>query len=113
MAILRFAIRNVAFCRSTSATVIIIAASLGAETRAFADNWLIARETMSGVCTVQLETSRPYLGTPLAGRYPTRKDACNQAVTLRTVDPAETQKCFDYSPATVTGCLIDGVNLPK
>jgi hypothetical protein len=82
-------------------------------TRAFADDWLIARSSTSGSCNVQLETSRPYLGVPLNGRYPTRKAACQQASALKTSDPADSNKCFDYLPATVAGCLADGIELPK
>ncbi|MGC2122427.1 MAG: hypothetical protein WA652_06190, partial [Xanthobacteraceae bacterium] len=99
--------------RTNAALLALTLLFFGTPNGAFADNWLIARSSTSGSCNVQLETSRPYLGVPLNGRYPTRKAACQQASTLKTSDPADSSKCFDYLPATVTGCLADGVTLPK
>ena len=80
---------------------------------AVADNWLIARSTSSGSCNVQLETSRPILGVPLAGRYLARKEACQHARDLKSSDATDSTTCFDYTAGTVTGCLADGVELPR
>jgi hypothetical protein len=41
-----------------------------------AADWVISRAKGSGACHVQLETSRPYLGELLPGKYPTRKVSC-------------------------------------
>ena len=53
--------------------LMVIAATLQA-----ADRWVITRATTSGNCTVQLETSRPFLGEVI-GTYDTR-DAAQKAL---------------------------------
>lgn len=77
-----------------------------------AADWIISRARMSGACHVQPETSRPYLGDPLPGKYPTRKASCERAKALHTNDPADSAKCFGYTQGTIDGCRTDGVALP-
>jgi hypothetical protein len=75
-----------------------------------AADWVISRATMSGACHVQPETSRPYLGVLLPGKYPTRKASCEKAKALNTSDASDTSK--DYTRGAVDGCKADGVTLP-
>lgn len=80
---------------------------------ALAANWIIPRATSSGACHVQLETSRPILGVPLPGSYPTQKAACLKAKDLNTDDSSDTSKCFAYTQGAVDGCKANGVPLPN
>src|SRR5262249_26922472 len=81
-------------------------------TQAQADDWIIARSTSSGSCHVQHWTSRPRLGESLTGKFPTRKAACERAKGLKTDDPSNRSRCFDYTTGTVSACKGDGVVLP-
>jgi hypothetical protein len=91
---------------------LILLMSMPAVDSARAAEWLISRARMSGACHVQLETSRPYLGEPLPGKYPNRKASCDRAKALHTSDVTDTAKCFDYTQGAKDGCRADGVNLP-
>jgi hypothetical protein len=89
----------------------VVALMLAASAVPAAADWIIARASTSGSCTVQDEKSRPILGTPLSGKYPNRKAACSAAKSLKTDDPGDTKMCMSFGGGTVSGCKSDGVNL--
>jgi hypothetical protein len=72
---------------------------------AVAGDWVVARQGSSGICAVQLETSRPIFGNEIA-KKPTQDAACQEAKARKTDNPADTKKCFDYLPATKSLCKI-------
>jgi hypothetical protein len=76
-----------------------------------AEDWMVRRETSSGVCHVQSKTASP-LGPDLSGPFESRKAACQDAANLYEAASGDPQKCSSYGGGTVTGCLIDGIGLP-
>jgi hypothetical protein len=75
------------------------------------DEWNLRRNTGNGACSVQPADSAPQLGTLLA-THPTRKAACQDALTRHTDDASDTSKCFAYTKGTKDACKADGIQLP-
>jgi hypothetical protein len=65
-----------------------------------------------GSCSLQPSDSRPLLGQ-LLSRKPTDKEACEDAKQLKSDDVADSKKCFDYTPNSVSFCRNRGVELPN
>jgi hypothetical protein len=80
---------------------------------ALADDWMVRRQTTSGVCHVQTTTVRPTLGNDLAGPYKNRKDACTKAKDLYDSSATDSKKCASYGGGTVEACSKENVSLPK
>lgn len=76
-----------------------------------ADEWMVRRQTTSGICHVQRKTASP-LGADLAGPFATKKDACRRASELYDSSGTDTRKCSGYGSGTVSACESDGVKLP-
>jgi hypothetical protein len=76
-----------------------------------ADQWMLRRETSSGVCHVQKKTASS-LGADLAGPFNTRKDACLKAKDLYDSDGTGGAMCSGYGQGTITGCKNESVTLP-
>jgi hypothetical protein len=79
-------------------------------TMAAAADWQV-RRMQRGDCSFQRSDSLPPQGALLATK-PTPKAACETAVQLKTDDPADTAKCFDYTPNAFAFCKDVGVTLP-
>lgn len=80
---------------------------------AFADDeWVVARKTSSGSCSLQLATSRPIDGVEL-GSADGPKATCELARSLKTDDITETSKCWTYTPNTIAFCAKRGVTLQE
>ena len=81
---------------------------------ASAEDWVIVRQPGSGSCQVQTETAA-IIGELLPGKYSDQKGACLRAAAIKAADdqPSDRSKCFAYLDATVAGCLVAGVTLPK
>ena len=74
-------------------------------------DWDVRRATMSGACSLQPSDSQPKLGVLLTSK-PTIVEACKAAVDLSTDDPADTSKCYSYTPSSQALCKEKGVPLP-
>lgn len=75
------------------------------------DEWMVRRQTTSGICHVQLKTASP-LGSDLAGPFSTRKDACEKASELYDSSGTDSSKCSGYGSGTASACKNDGIKLP-
>lgn len=75
-------------------------------------DWQVRRSATSGSCSLQRADTLPSLGTLLATR-PTKVAACKAAAELKTDDPSDRQRCFDYTPNTVRLCQSEGTPLPR
>ncbi|MBE1282783.1 MAG: hypothetical protein GJ676_05680 [Rhodobacteraceae bacterium] len=69
------------------------------------------RTTTSGACHIQLSTSLPQIGVLLEA-FDTQKAACDKALTLKTDDVTETDKCVEYTKGAKKDCKAEGVELP-
>jgi len=76
-----------------------------------AEEWMVRRATMSGICHVQLKTASP-LGSDLSGPFASRKAACESAKSLYDTSGTDSTKCSGYGQGTVDGCKKDSVVLP-
>ncbi len=91
------------------AVVIVIGWS---PTAILAADWQVRRSNSSGTCSIQRSDSQPPLGKLLSTK-PTKKEACQECRSLKTEDPGDSKKCFDYTPNTADVCHAEGVDLPK
>ena len=76
----------------------------------FAADWQVRRSNTSGACSLQPSDSLPPLGKLLSTK-PTKREACQDAKMLKTDDATDTDKCFSYTPNTVTLCHNEGIEL--
>ena len=81
-------------------------------TAAADEEWIVARSSTSGSCSLQLATSRPILGVVIA-TVVGEKPACESARDLKTDDITESSKCFTYTPNTIAFCAKRDVKLEK
>lgn len=75
-----------------------------------ADEWMIRRQTTSGICHIQLKTASP-LGSDLAGPFSTKKDACKKAAELYEAASTDPQKCSGFGGGSVSACSKEGVKI--
>lgn len=80
-------------------------------TPAAAEDWVLRRSTSGGTCWVMKATASP-VGTELS-RFPTKKQACEDAKARYEAATTETSKCGGYSAGTVAECRAAGVPLPQ
>jgi hypothetical protein len=76
-----------------------------------ADQWMVRRETSSGVCHLQKKTAS-LLGVNLAGPFDSRKGACLKAKDLYDPDGTDSSKCTTYGQGTIGGCKNEVILLP-
>lgn len=96
--------------KTSIAQVLLIPIGMSAPLSA-ADQWMVRRESSSGVCHVQIKTASP-LGADLAGPFDTRKDACLKAKDLYDPNATDSSRCFTYGQGSIDGCKKEAVPLP-
>ena len=77
-----------------------------------AEDWMVRRETSSGVCHVQRQTAAS-LGKDLSGPFSSRKAACEDAKKRFEAATTDREKCGAYGNGTVTDCKSEDVALSK
>src|SRR5688572_25321574 len=78
---------------------------------AYAAEWMVRRQTTSGICHVQLRTAAP-IGVDLTGPHASEQQACSSAKTLYDGSELAQKKCSGYGKGTVNACARAGVKLP-
>lgn len=76
-----------------------------------ARQWVVRRQSMAGICHVQLTTASP-IGSDLDGPHGTRKAACEAAKARYEAASTASDKCSGFGSGTISGCVADGVTLP-
>lgn len=79
--------------------------------RMAARQWVVRRQSSSGICHVQLTTASP-LGSDLGRPHDTEKAACEAAKARHEAASTASDKCSGFGAGTVSGCTADGVALP-
>jgi hypothetical protein len=96
--------------RQVSALIVLAFLVICSSMLVFAADWQVRRNNMSGTCSLQPSDSHPPMGKLLSTK-PTKREACQDAKMFKTDDASDTDKCFTYTPNTVTLCHAEGIEL--
>ena len=76
------------------------------------EEWMVRRQSTSGICHVQLRTASP-LGADIAGPFGSQREACKRASDLFDDTGTDQGRCSGYGNGSVSLCSNEGVKLPK
>src|SRR5262245_47253096 len=98
----------------TAICVLLLASSCKRTSSKLTTEWVVRRATMSGVCQV-FDSQGSTVGDQIAGPFSTKDEATHKMCELRTTDPGDTHKCFDFNPLNACDTLPKqaAVELPE